>query len=102
MHAGQVLDHAQLVTSVVNGNEFHALLLLDWSPLPKSVETKVKRNISKWYGRRVSFGNDCDELIQEWLNNVQEPEDSKDLPWYVAGRSESQVRCFGATFNSVF
>ena len=42
MHAGQFLDRAQLLTSVVNRNEFHALLLLHWNLLPELVETKVK------------------------------------------------------------
>ena len=72
-------SRAQLLASVVNWDEFHALLFVPWSLLPESVETKVKRNISKWYVGRVSFWNDCDELIQEWLNNVQELADSEDL-----------------------
>ena len=44
---------------------------------PKLVETSIKRNFIKWYGRCVSFWSDCDELIQEWLNNVLEAEDSE-------------------------
>ena len=67
-----VLDRAHLLTRVRNRNEFPALLFVPRSLLPESVETEVKRNISMWYVRRVSFWNDCDELIQEWLNNVQE------------------------------
>ena len=47
----------------------------DWS------ETKKKRNITKWYSRRVSFWNDCGELIQEWLNGTMDPVDSVDLPF---------------------
>ena len=68
-------------------DEFHALLFVLRSPLPESVETKEKRNIIKWDVRRVSFWTDCDELVQEWLNNVQEAVDSEDLPltlWTVA------------------
>ena len=84
-----VLDRAQLWTSVVNRHEFHALLLLHWRLFSELVETKVKRNISKWYGRRVSFWNDCDELIQEWLNIVEERADSDDLLLCVEGQSES-------------
>ena len=34
-----VLDRAQLWTSLVNRDEFHALLLLRWSLLPELVET---------------------------------------------------------------
>ena len=55
------------------------LLFVPRSLLLDLVETKVKRNISKWYGRRVSFGNYCDTVVQEWLNNVQERADSDDL-----------------------
>ena len=65
-----VLDRAQLSTSVVNRNEFHALLLLHRSLLPEKVETGAVD---------ASFWNDCDELIQECLNIVQEREGSEDL-----------------------
>ena len=34
--------------------------------------------IGSWYVRRVSFWNDCDEPIQEWLSNVQELAESED------------------------
>ena len=69
----------QLLTSVVKWCEFHTLLFVPRSLLLDLVETKVKRNISKWYGRRVSSWNDCDTVVQEWLNNVQELADSDDL-----------------------
>ena len=92
---------AQLLTSVVKWDEFHALLFVPRSLLPESVETKEKRNIIKWYVRRVSFWTDCDELIQEWLNNVQEFVDSEDLPWCVEIQSASRLRCVGACLNSV-
>ena len=75
-----VLDRPQLLTSVVKRDEFKALLFVSRGLLPGSVETKVKRNIIKWYVRRVSLWTDCDELIQEWLNDVQEAEASKGLP----------------------
>ena len=95
------LDRAQLLTSDVNWDEFHALLVVTRSLLPESVETEVKRNIIKWYVLRVSFWTDCDELIQEWLNNVLDAEDSDDLPLCVEGQSEPRVRCDGACLNSV-
>ena len=75
-----VLDRPQLLTSVVKRDEFCALLFVPRSLLPESVETKVKRNIIKWYVRRVSLLTDCDELIQEWLDDGQEAEASKGLP----------------------
>ena len=76
-----VLDRAQLLTSDVNWDEFHALLFVPRSLLTDLVETSMKRNFIKWCVRRVSFWNYCDELIQEWLNNVREAEDSEDLPF---------------------
>ena len=66
-----VLDRPQLLASVVNWIEFHALLFVPRSLLLEAAETKVKRNISQWYVRCVSFWNVCHGLIQEWLNNVQ-------------------------------
>ena len=65
-----VLDRAQLLTSDVN--EFHALLFVLRSLPPELAETSMKRNFISWYVRYVSFWTDCDELIQEWLNNVLE------------------------------
>ena len=53
---------------------------------PRSVETKKKRNIIKWYARRLSFWNDCDELIQEWWNSMLEPGDSVNPPMSVEGQ----------------
>ena len=47
---------AQLLTSVVNRNEFHALLLLHWSLLPELVETKVKRNQQVVRSTRLFLG----------------------------------------------
>ena len=66
-----VLARAQLWTSVGNRNEFLALLLLHWNPIPE----------------RDSFWNHCDELIQEWLNIVQERADSEDFLLCVEGQS---------------
>ena len=51
--------------------------------------TKVKRNPSMWSIRRVSFWNDFDELIQEWLKNVQEPAASEYLLLCDEGQGES-------------
>ena len=45
-----------------------------------------KRNMIKWYSRRVSFWSDCDELIHEWLNGMMEHVDSVDLPLRVKGQ----------------
>ena len=96
-----VLDSAQILTSDVNGDEFHALLFARCSLLPKLAETSMKRNFIKWYVRCVSFWSDGDELIQECLNNVLEAEDSEDLPLCVEFRSMSRMRCAGACLNSV-
>ena len=74
-----IVDRSQFLTRVGSRNEFFALLFVPRILLPESVETKVKRNISMWCVRRVSFWNDCDELIQEWLNIVQELADAEDL-----------------------
>ena len=70
------LDRAQILTSDVNWNEFH---VVPCSLLPELAETSMKRNFIKWYVRCVSFWTDCDELIQEWLDNVLEAEDSADV-----------------------
>ena len=96
-----LLDRSQLLASVVNWDEFHALLFVPRSLLSESVETKVKRNISKWNVRRVSFWNDCDEMIQQCLNNVQKLADSEDLLLCVEGQSESRVRCVDVSLNSI-
>ena len=96
-----VLDSAQILTSDVNWDEFHALLIVPCSLLPELAETSMKRNFIKWYVRCVSFWSDCDELIQECLNNVLEAEDSEDLPLCVEFRSKSRMRCAGACLNSV-
>ena len=96
-----VLDRAQLLTSVVKWDELHALLFGPRSLLPESVETEVKRNIITRYVRRVSLWTVCDELLQEWLNNLQEIVDSEDLTLCVEIQSESRVRCVGACLNSV-
>ena len=53
-----------------------------------SVQTKGKRNMSMWYVRRVSFWNDCDEPIQEWLSNVQELAESEDPLLWDEGQGE--------------
>ena len=37
----------------------------------------------------TTFWNDCDELIQEWLNNVQELVASEDLLFCDEGHGES-------------
>ena len=75
-------------------NEFHALLFVPRSLLPGSVETKKKRNIVKWQARRVSFWNDSDELIQEWLNSMLESVDSVDLPLRVEGQMSLECVVF--------
>ena len=85
-----VLDRAKFLTNAVGWDEFHALLFVPRSLLPGSVETQVKRNITRWYTRRVSFWDDCDELIQEWLNNVMESVASE----------ESRARGESADYNS--
>ena len=81
-----VLECAKFLTSVVKRDEFHALLFVPRSLFPGLVETKKKRNIIKWYSRRVSFRNDCDELIHERVNGMMEPADSVDLPLRVEGQ----------------
>ena len=86
-----VLDRAQHPTSVAKWDEFHALLFVPRGLLSGSVETQVKRNIIKWYARRV----------REWLNNVMEAVDSEDLPLCVERSSEFRVRCVGANLSSV-
>ena len=43
-----VLDRAHLLASVVNWDEFHALLFVSRSLLSELAKAKVKRNISKW------------------------------------------------------
>ena len=68
------LDRAKFLSSVVPR-----------SLSTRLVETKKKRNIITWYSRRVSFCNDCDELIQEWLNGMMELADSVDLPLRIEG-----------------
>ena len=89
-----VLDSARILTSDVNWDEFHALLFVPCSLLTELAETSMKR-------RCVSFWSDCDEVIQECLNNVLEAEDSEDLPLRVEFRSKSRMRCAGACLNSV-
>ena len=42
------LDRAKFLKGVVKRDEFHALLFVPRSLLPRSVETKKKRDISKW------------------------------------------------------
>ena len=44
--------------------------------------------MSMWYVRRVSFWNDCDEPIQEWLSNVQELAESEDPLLWDEGQGE--------------
>ena len=62
------LDRAQIMTSVVKWDEFHAL---------------------QFVPRRLLSGNDCDELIPEWLNNVQELAASEGLLQCDEGQGES-------------
>ena len=51
----QVLDPAKFLSSVVNRDESQALLYVPWSLFLGLDEKKKKRNIIKWYSRRVSF-----------------------------------------------
>ena len=46
-------------------------------------------------------GMACDEMIQEWLNNVQELAGSEDFLLCVEGQSESRERCVDASLKSI-
>ena len=63
-----VLDRAQIMTSVVKWDEFHALLFVP---------------------RRLLSGMTVTKLIQEWLNNVQELAASEDFLLCDEGQGES-------------
>ena len=51
-----VLDRAQILTSDMSWDEFHALLFVPCSLLTELAETAMKRNFIKWYVRCVFSG----------------------------------------------